>query len=167
VCGRKAVADKYEEICQPAACAAQFGQIQAALKRTETDRKEIKAEIESLRKEIHTVTGNGNKGRIDELHERVVALAAEYRESKVHGFAFHDKQDERMDAMEEKIDCQNQAIHKITGKIAVLSLKIGIPFMIAIALFQWWIIKTATAGGLGPNELELLREILEKASSVS
>jgi len=96
-------------------CALEFGRIQTALEFHKEWREETTQKLNCIQKEIEKLTGNGNRGKIDEIRILI--------EGQIASFAASEH---RIDDLEKKIKLLEERVFstslKVAGGIGVASV---------------------------------------------
>lgn len=103
-------------------CERAFGRIEESQKAAKERLQDQSARIENVHKEIIKLTGNGHRGRMDDLAEQTAVNTALLQKLD----ATLDKFDKRMDAQESKVFSMAVKVASIAGTIGIIgSIVVG------------------------------------------
>lgn len=97
-------------------CAIEFGKIQAEREALSVWRADIKGDLNSIKKEILTLTGNGNRGKIDALQDDLGEIRRLLAEVSVTEKTY----DERLSAVETSMDKFNNQMWSLGFKLGTI-----------------------------------------------
>lgn len=106
-------------------CAMEFGKITAERTQAAEFREEVRSTLLAIQKEIHVLTGNGNRGKIDEIS----GMLGEYISST-------KSQDHRLAAVEESQRRMDSRMWSLGMKLGVMIGTITVLAQVALTLFK-------------------------------